>query len=97
VAYRPDPDRPIPHGTYRGWQQCRLREQGTCTACKEAARQYAANHRKTNPESYRREKRQQKARDLAMREVSRRHHAEYRALAEKYEVALANGWNPSSS
>jgi hypothetical protein len=89
--------KPIVHGKYKGWQQCRKRPEGACLDCREAARQYQANRRKTNAAAYKRDKLKLKARDHAMREVARRHHKEYRKLAVEYEAALAAGWNPSSS
>jgi hypothetical protein len=78
----------IKHGTYGGYQRCRLQPGGACDACRAASRAYARERRVKVGLDY--EKRYERARRHALAVLAERHRAESYELmsAEKKREGL---------
>ena len=78
--------RPIEHGTYGGYQQCRKRLEGSCPECRAANNAYLQQWRSANADRQHRLACDQRARDRALRRLARMFDAEFGVL---YEEELA--------
>lgn len=70
----------IKHGTYAGYQKCRIINDMACDDCKRASREYMSNYRDTHPDSRNRAHRRDSLNKKALQILRDRHRSEYREI-----------------